>query len=674
MDKKILEQENNKAKEITSLVDKKISYLNNNINKLQDETIKELTAIREQSLTYLDMIDTMESMQRQIDALDIRQVIENLNQLDHLKNSPFFARIDLKEIGEEFSRPYYIAKFGFIHNSEPVVIDWRAKLATLYYRYRYPQPGVSYTVEDVNFKYDLTLKRTYEIEKGEVLKYFNNDIQLSENELIIEKIKDRTGGVLEDIVETIQQDQMEIIEADPREVCIVQGCVGSGKSTVAIHKLSYIFFNFPNIVRPDRALLVSKNRVLVDYLSSLFPKLGIFDLKYMTTRDLIFRHLTLEGIKIKFNLAINTDISDFDREFFNKFKERLDVSKKQCFEQIELILKKDKYLNLTNFRFNLSSSINENYEDLMKDIQETILNLKEEVKEDPNSIFTLRIKETISKLNSLKSELSSKKTDLLTFNFKSLIRDNNLENFLGYKEALLYLIIHHEYYGFHKNPVFDYCVIDEAQDLSIMELYFLKLNVVNNRFCIIGDINQNIHSNPLSDWSDFNILFEKSRITSYKLETNYRSTKNIVDYANQILKPFTSLYLPKPIEKIGPEVITLDLKGDSDLLVTEILKDYSDLSKSVGIVIHNHVLKDEIISKLKEMIPNPEKLIILAEIKKSFYTPRGIYVLDFENCKGLEFNKVYLLGFQIEKINDFETAKKAFVGVTRAMNELIIVN
>jgi DNA helicase IV len=140
------------------------------------------------------------------------------------------------------------------------------------------------------------------------------------------------------------------------------------------------------------------------------------------------------------------------------------------------------------------------------------------------------------------------------------------------------------------------------------------------------------------------------------------------------LKPFTSLYLPKPIEKIGPEVITLDLKGDSDLLVTEILKDYSDLSKSVGIVIHNHVLKDEIISKLKEMIPNPEKLIILAEIKKSFYTPRGIYVLDFENCKGLEFNKVYLLGFQIEKINDFETAKKAFVGVTRAMNELIIVN
>jgi DNA helicase IV len=98
------------------------------------------------------------------------------------------------------------------------------------------------------------------------------------------------------------------------------------------------------------------------------------------------------------------------------------------------------------------------------------------------------------------------------------------------------------------------------------------------------------------------------------------------------------------------------------------------LNKSIGIVINNHVLKDEIISKLKEKIDNPEKLIILEEIKKSFYTPRGVYVLDFENCKGLEFNKVYLLGFDLENINDFETAKKAFVGVTRAMNELVIMN
>jgi DNA helicase-2/ATP-dependent DNA helicase PcrA len=674
MDKNILEKENIKSQQVSKLVSKKIDLFQDKISSLQNETIKELVHVREQSLSYNDMLDTMQSLQRQIDAFDIKKVIEELNQLDYLKDNPFFARIDLKDKVSKDIRPYYIAKFGYIHDSEPIVIDWRAKLATIYYKYRYPQENVSYNVDNTEYVFDMELKRTYEIDNAQVLKYFNNDLQLSENELIIEKIKDRTGGVLEDIVETIQQDQMEIIESDPREVCVVQGCVGSGKSTVAIHKLSYIFFNYPKIISPEKSILVSKNRVLVDYLSSLFPKLGIFDLKYMTTRDLIFRHLTLEGIKNKFNLAINTDISDFNQDFYLNFNNKINISRENCFDEILQILNKEKYKDLISFKFNSQRPIIENLEDLSREIQETILDIKDEIKEDPNSIIVLKLKETVSRLSGLRSEVTSKKNDILNSHFKIIIKDYNLDGFLGYREALLYLIIFQEYFGFKNNPVFEYCVIDEAQDMSIMELFFLKKMVINNRFCIIGDLNQNIHSNPLSDWSDFNILFENTKVSTFKLETNYRSTKNIVDYANKVLKPFTNTYLPKSIEKVGKDVIELDLNGNVDILVDLILEDYTNLSKSVGIVLYNHPLKNEIISRLKERIPDSEKLIILEEIKKSFYTPRGIYVLDFENCKGLEFNKVYLLGFKFSEINNFDLAKKAFVGVTRAMNELILVN
>ena len=674
MDQNILQEENKKAQEVTSLVKSRIDFLETSMSSLKADAIKELSFIREQALSYQDMIDTMENLQRQIDTFDIEQVIKNLNQFDYLKDNPFFARIDLYDPQTGQLRPYYIAKFGYIEDTHPVVIDWRTKLATIYYRYRYPQENVSYNVEDRTYNLDLKLKRTFEIEKGEVLKYFNNDIQLSEKEIVIEKIKNRTGGVLEDIVETIQQDQMEIIESDPREVCVVQGCVGSGKSTVAIHKLSYIFFNYPKLVTPEKSILISKSRVLVDYLSSLFPKLGIFDLKYLTTRDLIFRHLTLEGIKNKFNLGINTDISDFNQVFYINFSSRIEKSKSDCITQISEILEKEKYSNLISYKFNFERPIIENLEDLTKDISETISDLKAEVKEDPNSIFALKTKETITKFTSLKSEVNSKKTEIINKHFNLFLKEYGLDGFLGYKEALLYLIIFHEYYGFKKNPVYEYCVIDEAQDMSVMELFFLKKIVLNNRFCIIGDLNQNIYDNSLSDWSDFNVLFDKTKVSTFKLETNYRSTKNIVEFANSLLKPFTNTYLPKPIEKIGAEVAYLDLENNSDKLVNEILKDYENLAKSVGIVIKNHELKEEIISKLKEKISDPEKLIILEEVKKSFYTPRGIYVLDFENSKGLEFNKVYLLGFNLNKIENFEQAKKAFVGVTRAMNELVIVN
>ena len=679
MDKEILNIENIKARHVTSLVQTKLKKIDASLSSLKQDGIDRLKAIREQSLSYMDMLDTMESLQRELDAFDTTQVFKTLNELDYLKNNPFFARIDLKDkdSGDLNFKPYYISKFGFFDDNLPALIDWRAKLASVYYKYRYPQSNVSYEVDGDIYTYDMNLKRTFEIDGGQVIKYFNNDIQLTENELIIEKIKNRTGGVLEDIVETIQESQMKIIENDPREVCIVQGCVGSGKSTVAIHKLSYIFFNYPQIVSPDRSILISKNRVLVDYLSSLFPKLGIFDLKYATTRDLIFRQLTSEGIKIKFNLGLNTDVSQFSSEFLYSFQFKLASAKSDCFNSINVILSKEKYKDLISFKFNSKSSVFDNFDDLVNEITLSIQDLKVEIKEHQGDKFYIeKSKEVISRFSQLKGELISKKNSILNQHFNKLTSEYNLNEFLGYKEALLYLILFHDFYGFKKNQMYEYCVIDEAQDMSLIELMYIQQMVINNRFCIIGDLNQNLHNNPITRWEDIFNLFEGTKISTFLLETNYRSTKNIVDYANKVISPFSKLYLPKPIEKEGSDITHL-LNSKEIILETlreSIKNDYQNLSKSIGFIFNNSTLKEEVLSILKEEITDPEKLLILDEYKKGTYTPRGVYALDFENCKGLEFNKVYLFGFDIDKIQDFETAKKAFVGITRAMNDLVIVN
>lgn len=677
MDQEILKSENLKAKEVVSKVVSKLNKINSETASLQEDSLKRLQFIREQALTYTDMMDTLREIQNEVDAFDIKEVYQTINELNYLKDNPFFARIDLKDKFDEAPTPYYISKFGFFDGALPLLIDWRAKLASVYYKYRYPQKDVQYEVDGEKFSYDMSLKRTYEIESGQVLKYFNNDIGLSENELIIEKIKNRTGGVLEDIVETIQESQMKIIESDPREVCIVQGCVGSGKSTVAIHKLSYIFFNYPEIIRPDRSILISKNRVLVDYLSSLFPKLGIFDLKYATTRDLIFRHLTLEGIKIKFNLGVNTDVSRFNAQFTENFLNRIADAKKKCFEDINDILNKEKYQGMIAYKFNYDLPIFDNVNELLEEISVILSDLKEESKLLKGDPFELqKVKDSIAKFSQLKSEVTSKKTEIINSHFNSIVTDNGLSEFLGYSEAILYLLIFYEFYGFKKNQVYEYCVIDEAQDCSLVEFLFLKRMVINNRFCIIGDLNQNLHNGSLTKWEEIFSLFKGTKISTFMLDTNYRSTKNIVDFANKIIGNFTQMYLPKPIEKIGPQVVSFDFDEAKslELFKESIIEDYKDLTKSVGVIFHNSILKEKIIDILKENITDPEKLIILEEVKKGFYTPRGIYGVDFENCKGLEFNKVYLFGFSVDKIEDFETAKKAFVGVTRAMNELVIFN
>ena len=187
---------------------------------------------------FLNMLDTKNAV------FNIPDKYKKLEELDYLGKEPYFSRIDLTDPNTSEEETHYIGKFGYTEGKTPVIIDWRAKVASLYYKYRFPQKEVSYQSPKGTITKDLVLKRTFEIDNGELLKYYNNDIKLDENEIIVDKISDRTGGVLEDIIETIQAGQHEIIEADPRRVCIVQGTVGSGKSTVAIHKLSYIFFNF----------------------------------------------------------------------------------------------------------------------------------------------------------------------------------------------------------------------------------------------------------------------------------------------------------------------------------------------------------------------------------------------------------------------------------------------
>src|SRR3989304_5144639 len=158
----------------------------------------------------------------------------------------------------------------------------------------------------------------------ETIQTDQHEIILDESQIIAEKIEGRTGGLLEEIVETIQTDQHKIIEADPRTVCIVQGTVGSGKSTVAIHKLSHIFFNHHNLIRPERAILIAKNQILVGYLSTLFPKLGIFDINYGTIRDVVYNLLFREEISIRFDLGKNTQTSGFGIKEVSKLKKKLE--------------------------------------------------------------------------------------------------------------------------------------------------------------------------------------------------------------------------------------------------------------------------------------------------------------------------------------------------------------
>jgi DNA helicase-2/ATP-dependent DNA helicase PcrA len=678
MNDEILINENNQARSFQEKIDSEKERLQKKFSGIEKDTQELLVNIRDQGLSYTDMMDVLRSVQDTYESMDIKYFAEKMTEYQYLKSTPFFARIDLVSNDKSELEKFYLAKFGFFEDGKPILIDWRTKLASLYYKNRFPKAGVSYKVGDQTFTFDMKLKRTFEFDGGKVTKYFNNDIGLSENEVIIDKIKDRSGGVLEDIVETIQESQIEIIDADPRQVCIVQGCVGSGKSTVAIHKLSHIFFNYSELIKPEKSILISKSRVLVDYLSTLFPRLGIFDLKYKTVRDLMFKLLTQDAPKFKFNLDLNQDISDIHLDFYESLDKNIQEIKRSTFEEISKLVNSGMNSETSYYKFNQNLSIKKQISEITTDLDEAVSFLKDDVRELKGNSFEIEKKKlTITRIQNIKKEIKSVESSMLNKSFKEIMKRYSVSGVLGYRESLIFLYTYVELYGIKEEEMFEYCVIDEAQDLCVLELALISKFVTNNRFCIIGDLNQNIHNNPLSTWEEIFPIFKGSKISTFQLDTNYRSTRNIIEFSNKILSSFTKLYLPKSIEKFGPEVELIDSESSEDRLKTFselIKKDFDDLKKSVGVIFYNFEEYERYISLLQKMSDNPEKLIVLSEDKKAVYSPRVVYATDFSHCKGLEFNKVYLFGFNSHKLNDFEEAKKFFVGSTRAMNELIIFN
>ncbi len=252
---------------------------------------------------------------------------------------------------------------------------------------------------------------------------------------------------------------------------------------------------------------------------------------------------------------------------------------------------------------------------------------------------------------------------------------------LGYKEILVYLYIYSRLFGLPNSLKYQYCVVDEGQDLNVLEYLILSQVVQHGRFCILGDLNQSYVVDGLDDWTAISeVVAEAKDAQTFELDTNYRSTKQVIDYANNILRPYTQSYLPKSINRMGQEILIELAKNSTEKLQKlekHLRADLEKLDKSIGIIVFGDELLVDVQNRIDslglELHVSPEKIIKLEDHTRIAYIPKGVYVTKFENCKGLEFSKVYVLGMNLVAVNNFDEAKKAFVAVTRAMNELVII-
>ena len=681
MNPRVKKQEISHLKSVKAKLRKTRKTSEESLSVISNENLERLKDLREggtgsygYGMTDFDVF--IDQLHQKNASLNIKDKYRVMEELGFLIKEPYFSRIDLYNKEDKKEEKYYIGKFSYTED-KPIITDWRSKVASVYYRYRYPQKDVNYDTPVGRETRDLKLKRTFEIQDGEFIKYYNNDLQLDENSIIIEKIKRRTGGVLEDIIQTIQESQLDIIESDPRQICIVQGCVGSGKSTVAIHKLAHIFFNYPKVIRPERCLLVTKSQILSGYLSTLFPKLGIFDISYKTVREVAFNMVFREGLGINVDLDNTQDKESFNTNRVKKIQFLIKATQRIYEKKINDIFKDPDLESFASFKYSYDETPYENIFDILEDVMEELNVQKDQLKRDPDSSRSWFYKENISALRKILKTANKVKNEIRNESLKKFAKDLGIDSSkkLSYHETLAYLYIYSELVGIRKIRKYDYCVVDEAQDFSALEYLFLSKMVLRGRFALFGDLNQSLESDGIENWEIIpEIIKEAKSASRFQLDKNYRSTKQIITLANKILKPYTKDYLPKSINRIGDEPVIETFLSSEEMLTkfgNKIKKDLKKIDKSVGIICFGDSM-EETEGFLSGIKGAKNKIIKLKSNEKTWYTPKGIYLMTDKDCKGLEFSKVYVISLNLKKVKDFSVARRAFVSITRAMNELYI--
>ncbi|CAM3787319.1 RNA polymerase recycling motor HelD [Alkalicoccus chagannorensis] len=240
-----------------------------------------------QALVDLDHLDSSNSYVNILANANLMDAADrDLRQLKAVRDRPYFARLDFRADGEEQKESFYIGKTSLFKKdtNEPIMIDWRSPMANVYYE---EQPGrVSYEAEGGTYQGEVDVKRQYRIDQGGLQDIRDIDIT-TRDDMLQASLEEGSGNRLKEIVATIQQDQNRIIRAELQQPLLVQGAAGSGKTTIALHRMAYVIYTHGENFDPAQMMVLAPNRLFLDYISDVLPELGVDEVKQTTFADYV---------------------------------------------------------------------------------------------------------------------------------------------------------------------------------------------------------------------------------------------------------------------------------------------------------------------------------------------------------------------------------------------------
>ena len=653
------EKEKNYLNKTISLIRKKISSLGQELYD-DDSKILEFKKFIWDSHAEMDPSE-MKSMMAESDLqVSIMQSKGNyLQRLFRVQNKPYFGMIKFKENNEE--EEIYI---GITHVEDKLnyyVHDWRSPICSMFYDYE--TGPASYKAPAGIIKGEITQKRQYIIENGELKNIFDNDLNISDS-LLQEVLAEESTDKMKNIVNTIQEEQNKVIRNTDDKNLIVEGIAGSGKTSVALHRIAFLLYRIPNL-NSNNVVVFTPNKVFSEYISNVLPELGEENTYSMTFYDLL-----CQNINEYKNIESFTDF--ISRYYKNKVNNYDLVKYKQSDEIIEDINDYIKdivdNISFTN-KLEYDNFIEVEVEELNQMLTHKYDNfpLFERIKEISKRIASNNYNGSIKNASSIEKKLKENlniKLDLKKIyqdfysssysKYKSIIDDK----YLYYEDACLFLYLKSLLVGFNTNHVIKEVVIDEAQDYNKLQYLIIKKTFKTANYTILGDTNQTI--NPYYKYDSLEQLkyiFDSSRYIT--LTKTYRSTDKIIDYTNKILglNHITAIRNQK----------SSDIIFRNDVKKEDFIKDINNLkstSKSIAIITKDDTSAEKIYNLLKD---NTNVFLIdgYSHIK------RDLVIVPSYIAKGLEFDSVIIY---TDKESNYQEKDKYlyYVACTRAQHNLLI--
>lgn len=671
--------------------------LTDNIAVLVEDAKKALEVLEDMSRLYAE---GDAGFYMEIPAAQDRYNLARKDVEDNEKaiSTPYFGKVifeydDIIDGSGDFT--FYFGKKGMRDlsdkDSKYTITDWRAPVAETYYTSKL---GSScYFAPKGQIDVELKLKTTIKIKDGELISLYDAEV-VTNDDLLSEYLSQNKDVVLNEIIATIQEDQNQIIRRPLGKNLIVQGVAGSGKTTVALHRVAYLLYNFKEKISYNNICLIASNKLFLSYVTGMLPDLDVPDIKQYTIIDLLITSIKayqpkfsckLKDVDIDINpiYSNTTYVNDF-REFCNtKMLEIFNVNTVSIFGMTFLDRDEvERIANATNANWLQKAKI------LDDRIKERLLLKKLDIltycgqnKFDPeisleiDHWFSLKGKAPLndvldSKFLSFCNKFKSIFTKLVKLNTpkKLFIEFTNSDyKKLDNNDLACILELNTIINGVLCLPDIRHVVIDEAQDFSIPIYSTLRACYPFATFTLVGDIMQNIKTTGLESWDILKdeVLGENTEYSS--LVKSYRNTIEISSFAQKAVKDLAGLDIEiEPIIRHSEQVVVKPFVTPPEKLddMVGIIHSFKEKNYQLNAIIcREQAEADKLYTSLSKHID----VNILDTENDKLQT--GTYVLSVANAKGLEFDTVCVWDYDLYEKSD---VNKLYVALTRALHELYV--